>query len=48
MKIDGKTYDHIEVFDETGQLIAVVSDTEIIEHKNNRVVLCETEEMFKE
>lgn len=48
MIIDGKKIDHIEVFDEIGQLVAVISDSEIIERANCKVSLCENEEMFKE
>ena len=43
--------DHIEILDETGQLVFMVSQEDVIVHndyKNFTVTLCETEEMFKE
>ena len=47
MIIGNNTYDHIEILDETGGLIAVISDNEIVEKENCMVKLCETDEMFK-
>ena len=43
MIINNETIDHIKVFDETGLLIALISDTEIILHKNTEVILSETD-----
>ena len=43
--------DHIEILDETGQLIFMISENDIIVHddyQNFTVRLCESDEMFKE
>lgn len=47
MKIDNKEYDHIEILDETGLLVAMISDQQIVQGKNSTVNLCETSDMFK-
>jgi len=47
MKIGKDTYDHIEIFDNTGQLIAMISDSNIVKEKNSSVHLCKTDQMFQ-
>lgn len=48
MIVDNENYDHIEVFDYTGQLIACISDDEVILKNNCNVKFCETDIMFEE
>ena len=48
MIINGKEIDHIEVFDETGFLVASISDDEIIMKTNYSVKECKTDRMFKD
>jgi len=48
MKIANLEMDHIEIFDSTGELIVVLSDNEIIKHKNCSVKRCDSDLMFDE
>jgi len=48
MIINNETIDHIEVYDETGRLVATISDSEVIERTNCTVKLCDTDKMFEQ
>ena len=48
MNIGNETIDHIEIYDHTGQIVAMISDDEVVENKMITVKLCETDVMFKE
>ena len=47
MIINNKNYDSIEIFDATGQLIAMVSDGDIVTKNGARVNFSENDKMFK-
>jgi hypothetical protein len=47
MIINGEEIDHLEVFDETGFLVACISDSEIITKTNYSVKECKTDRMFE-
>ncbi len=46
MIINNETIDHIEIYDETGRLIAMVSDSETVVLANCAVKLCDTDKIF--
>lgn len=46
MTIDGEEFDHIEIFDETGEFVMSIADGEIMKKLNYDVKFCKTEEMF--
>jgi len=48
MNVSGNIWDHIEVYDETGMLIASISDDEVIEKNNCEVRFCSSDIMFKD